>query len=81
MTLSVTTLSALDEAGLDPSYVEELARAAVAEDLDGGVDVTSVATVPPDLLGTAAFASRAAGVVAGIPVALAGFKEGFEKLP
>ena len=71
MTLSPTTLAALDEADLDPSYVEALARAAVAEDLDGGVDVTSVATVPPDLLGTAAFVSRAAGVVAGIPVALA----------
>ena len=71
MTLLPTTLAALDEAGLDPSYVQALARAAVAEDLDGGVDVTSVATVPLDLLGTAAFASRAAGVVAGIPVALA----------
>ena len=33
-------------AGLDPDDVEALVRRAVAEDLDGGVDVTTVATVP-----------------------------------
>ncbi len=71
MSLSPETCAALDEAGLDPSYVEALARAAVAEDLDGGVDVTSVATVPAALVGTAAFVPRADGVVAGIGVALA----------
>jgi nicotinate-nucleotide pyrophosphorylase (carboxylating) len=71
MTLSPETLAALAEADLDASYVEALAAAAVEEDLAGGVDVTSVATVPADLLGTAAFVSRASGVVAGIPVAMA----------
>ena len=71
MTLSPETLAALAEADLDADYVEALARSAVEEDLAGGVDVTSVATVPADLQGTAAFVSRAAGVVAGIPVAMA----------
>ena len=71
MTLSPETLAALAEADLDASYVEALAAAAVEEDLAGGVDVTSVATVPAQLQGTAAFVSRAAGVVAGIPVAMA----------
>lgn len=71
MSLSPVVRAALTTAGLDPSYVEDLARRTVAEDLAGGVDVTSVATVPADLRGTAAFVSRAGGVVAGIGVAMA----------
>ena len=70
MTLSPQTLAALAEADLDADYVTALAVASIEEDLAGGVDVTSVATVPEALLGTAAFTSRAAGVVAGIPVAM-----------
>ncbi len=69
--LSPPTLVALAAAGLDAAYVEDLARRTVAEDLAGGADVTSVATVPERLRGTAAFVPRAAGVVAGIPVAMA----------
>ena len=69
--MSPETSQALRAAGLDPEAVEELARATVAEDLAGGVDVTSAATVPADLVGTASFTSRAAGVVAGVPVAMA----------
>ena len=71
MTLSPETLAALADADLDATYVEALALSAVAEDLAGGVDVTSVATVPESLYGTAAFVPRAAGIVAGIPVAMA----------
>ena len=71
MTLSPETLAALAEADLDAAWVEALARETVEEDLAGGVDVTSAATVPEDLVGTAAFASRAAGVLAGVPVAMA----------
>jgi len=59
----------LHEAGLDPAYVEELARAALDEDLGGGVDVTSEATVPADQRATADLVARADGVVAGLPVA------------
>ena len=69
--LSPETLAALADADLDADAVAALARAAVEEDLAGGVDVTSAATVPVDLAGTAAFVSRADGVVAGVPVAMA----------
>ncbi len=71
MTLSAPTLAALARAGLDPVAVEALARRTIEEDLDGGVDVTSVATVPFDLEGVAALVPRSAGVVAGTAVAMA----------
>jgi nicotinate-nucleotide pyrophosphorylase (carboxylating) len=60
-------------AGLDPGYVEDLVRAAVEEDLSRGVDVTSEATVPRDQRATGDLVARAAGVVAGLPVAEAAF--------
>ena len=66
MTLGLLTVAAL--AGVDPSYVEDLVRRAVAEDL---VDVTSTATVPLELVGTGAFVPRQDGVVAGLGAALA----------
>ncbi|NUU22398.1 MAG: nicotinate-nucleotide diphosphorylase (carboxylating), partial [Streptomycetaceae bacterium] len=44
MTLTPDLTSRLAKAGLDPEAVEALVRATIAEDLDGGVDVTSVAT-------------------------------------
>ncbi|MGZ6792473.1 MAG: carboxylating nicotinate-nucleotide diphosphorylase [Mycobacteriales bacterium] len=69
--MSDATLAALAEAGLDATYVEDLARRTLAEDLAGGVDVTSVATVPADLVGSAAFVPRSDGVVAGTAVAMA----------
>lgn len=71
MTLSAATRQALDAAGLDPAYVLDVVTRAVAEDLDGGVDVTSVATVPAGLRGVAAFVPRQAGTVAGTGVAMA----------
>jgi nicotinate-nucleotide pyrophosphorylase (carboxylating) len=58
----------LAQAGLDAVEVERLVVAALAEDLGGGVDVTSVATVPADHSSVADFASRAGGVVAGLPL-------------
>ena len=69
--LSAATREALAAAGLAEAYVLDLVERAVAEDLDGGVDVTSVATVPADLRGIAAFVPRSAGVVAGSGVAMA----------
>ncbi|MFJ7245785.1 carboxylating nicotinate-nucleotide diphosphorylase [Kitasatospora sp. NPDC098652] len=59
----------LEEAGLDPIEVEDIATLALAEDLAGGEDVTSVATVPADAVATADFTAREAGVVAGLRVA------------
>jgi nicotinate-nucleotide pyrophosphorylase (carboxylating) len=60
-------------AGLDPAYVSDLIARALAEDLAGGVDVTSVATVPADQTATGDLVARADGVVAGLPVAVAVF--------
>lgn len=63
----------LAEAGLDPDDLEVLIRLAVDEDLDGGVDVTTVATVPVGQRATLDLVARRAGVVAGVPVAAAVF--------
>ena len=72
--ISAATREGLLRAGLDPDAVAFIARAAVAEDLDGGVDVTSVATVPADQVATVDLTARSAGVVAGAPVAALVFK-------
>ena len=49
----------------------ELVKAALAEDLAGGVDVTSVATISADAELKAEFVARDSGVVAGIEMAKA----------
>ncbi|MGW4803378.1 carboxylating nicotinate-nucleotide diphosphorylase [Kitasatospora sp. NPDC004272] len=59
----------LEDAGLDPVEVEDVAMMALSEDLAGGEDVTSVATVPAEAVATADFTARQAGVVAGLRVA------------
>ncbi|MFE0461064.1 carboxylating nicotinate-nucleotide diphosphorylase [Kitasatospora sp. NPDC058965] len=59
----------LEQAGLDPVEVEDIATLALAEDLAGGEDVTSVATVPADAVATADFTAREAGTVAGLRIA------------
>jgi nicotinate-nucleotide pyrophosphorylase (carboxylating) len=63
----------LAAAGLEPGYVEDLVRAALEEDLDRGVDVTSEATVPRDQRAAGDLVARADGVVAGLAVAEASF--------
>ncbi|AXE22354.1 carboxylating nicotinate-nucleotide diphosphorylase [Streptomyces globosus] len=63
----------LAEAGLDPVEVEDIAHMALAEDLDGGEDVTTVATVPEDAEAVADFVAREDGVVAGLRIAEAVF--------
>jgi nicotinate-nucleotide pyrophosphorylase (carboxylating) len=69
--LSPPTRERLIVAGLDPDAVATLVRATVAEDLMGGVDVTSVATVPAAQRSVATFGARGDGVVAGLSVAAA----------
>ncbi|MFI5671818.1 carboxylating nicotinate-nucleotide diphosphorylase [Streptomyces sp. NPDC051704] len=59
----------LADAGLDPIEVEDIAHMAISEDLDGGEDVTTVATVPEDAVATGDFTAREAGTVAGLRVA------------
>ncbi len=55
---------------LDRDAVAALVDATLAEDLGpAGEDVTSAATIPPDLQGTAEIRARQSGVVAGLPVA------------
>jgi nicotinate-nucleotide pyrophosphorylase (carboxylating) len=56
---------------LDPAEVERAVRAALAEDLAYGPDVTSAAVIPSGAVGVADVVARAAGVVAGLPVASA----------
>lgn len=63
----------LAAAGLDPVAVADLIDRALAEDLDGGVDVTSVATIDVDRTGTLDLVARASGVIAGSAVAAAVF--------
>jgi len=59
----------LADAGLDPVQVEDIAHLAIEEDLDHGVDVTTVATVPEDAVSVGDFTAREAGTVAGLRVA------------
>jgi nicotinate-nucleotide pyrophosphorylase (carboxylating) len=59
--------------GLGREEAERLAALALAEDLAGGLDVTTLATVPPEHRGVARLVARADGVVAGLPVAAAVF--------
>ena len=66
--LSTSTRDQLIDAGLDPDALSSLIRMAVQEDLMGGVDVTSAATIPADQRSIATFGARQEGVVAGLPV-------------
>ena len=69
--VSDQTRADLFAASLNPEQVIDLIQRAFEEDLQGGEDVTSVATIPADHLSTGEFRTRATGVVAGIPVARA----------
>lgn len=62
-------------AGFSLDAVSSLITMALDEDLDGGVDVTTVATVPVDQRATLDLVARGAGVSAGAPVAAAVFAE------
>ena len=53
----------------------ELIKAALAEDLAGGEDITSVATIDPSATAKADFTARKNGVIAGIEVAEAVLRE------
>ena len=54
---------------------QDLIKRAIAEDLDGGVDITSVSTLSADATVSAQFVSRKEGVVAGIDMAIATLAE------
>jgi nicotinate-nucleotide pyrophosphorylase (carboxylating) len=54
---------------LDRRWVEDLVRATIEEDLAGGVDVTTTATVDDAQVSVAELVARADGVVAGLEIA------------
>ena len=69
--LSEPTRRMLIDGGVDPDSVAALARMAVTEDLAGGIDVTSTATVPAGQRSTGTFGVRKPGTLAGLAVAAA----------
>jgi len=71
MALSSELTKKIIELGLDPIYVEKVATSTIAEDLAGGEDVTSVATIPSEQRSIAEYRNRRAGVVAGLYIAAA----------
>jgi nicotinate-nucleotide pyrophosphorylase (carboxylating) len=71
MTFSKLLKELLLSSNLDSEKLESLIRIAIAEDLDGAVDVTSVATIPEEQSAVAEFWSRKPGVIAGVPIVCA----------
>lgn len=71
MSLSADLNEKLKELGLDPQNVENIVRQTIAEDLAGGEDVTSNATIPAGQNSIAEFVARKPGVVAGLHIAAA----------
>jgi nicotinate-nucleotide pyrophosphorylase (carboxylating) len=69
--LSNTLKAQLEHLQLDPAYVEDVVLRTIAEDLAGGTDVTSVATISADQISIAEFAARKAGTISGIHIAAA----------
>ena len=64
---------------LEPTYVHAFIQAALAEDIGNG-DHTSLSTVPADAMGTAQLLVKDRGVLAGVELSLAIFKEVDAKL-
>lgn len=69
--MSAETRDRLVAAGLDADRVASLVGMAVEEDLMGGVDVTSAATIPSGQRSSATFTARMTGVIAGLPLVAA----------
>jgi nicotinate-nucleotide pyrophosphorylase (carboxylating) len=66
--LSPARRAALEAVGLRADDIVEFGRLVIEEDLDGGVDVTSVSTIDPNDRSVAEFVVRRDGVLAGVPV-------------
>jgi nicotinate-nucleotide pyrophosphorylase (carboxylating) len=65
----MTARYAVEDAGLSVAQVRDVVARALDEDLGATGDVTTAATVSTDLLGSADLVPRAAGIVAGLPIA------------
>lgn len=66
-----TSSALLGGTGLDHEHVLATVRAALAEDLAWGPDITTLATIPSTARGTAHVIARATGTIAGMGVAAA----------
>ena len=71
MELSEKLIGLIELAVLSPEYIEKLAQSTIDEDLAGGQDVTSIATIPSNQQSIAEFRNRKRGVIAGLPIVAA----------
>jgi nicotinate-nucleotide pyrophosphorylase (carboxylating) len=73
----VTTPASLlhPEAFLSPLAIDEAVQRALDEDLGRAGDITSVATIPETTMAHAILVARQAGVIAGLPLAVATFQK------
>ncbi len=69
--LSETTRRRLIAGRLDPDAIAALVRMAVTEDLAGGIDVTTTATVPAGQRSVGTYGARQPGTLAGLVVVAA----------
>lgn len=76
MSDSTDLAAALADEGISADEVTDLISRALAEDLGGGVDVTTAATVAADHISVLDLVARASGVVAGLPIAGAALAHG-----
>jgi nicotinate-nucleotide pyrophosphorylase (carboxylating) len=74
---AVTTPAALlnPEAFLSPLAIDEAVQRALDEDLGRAGDITSISTVPEATMAHAILVARQAGVIAGLPLAVATFQK------
>ena len=61
----------LKNLGLSPNHIFQQVKDAISEDLAGGQDLTSVATITQSQVSTGDFTTRASGVVSGLHVVAA----------
>ena len=61
----------LKNLGLSPNHIFQQVKDAISEDLAGGQDLTSVATITQSQVSTADFITRTNGVVSGLHVVAA----------
>jgi nicotinate-nucleotide pyrophosphorylase (carboxylating) len=73
----MTTVTSLlhPDAFLSPLAIDEAVIRALEEDLGRGGDVTSIATIPEATKAHAVMVARQAGVIAGLPLAVAVFRK------
>src|SRR5215475_2079044 len=75
--MTMTTPASLlnPDAFLSPLVIDEAVHRALDEDLGRAGDVTSVATIPENVPARAIMVAREAGVIAGLPLAVATFQK------